>query len=102
MRADPRRSWADSALPRPQGPGRKARARAYRRLSWVSRPTSERYSRAMKKTLALLAGLLVYVCANAQSFPTKPIRLVVSYPPGGGADLMARLVAPRMSEVLGQ
>ena len=56
----------------------------------------------MKKTLAFLAALLVYVCANAQSFPARPVRLVVSYPPGGGADLMARLVAPRMSEVLGQ
>ena len=56
----------------------------------------------MKKTIAFFATLLVYVCANAQSFPTKPIRLVVSYPPGGGADLMARLIAPRMSESLGQ
>jgi tripartite-type tricarboxylate transporter receptor subunit TctC len=56
----------------------------------------------MTKTLAFLAALLVYVCAHAQSFPSRPIRLIVSYPPGGGADLMARLVAPRMSEVLGQ
>ena len=32
----------------------------------------------------------------------KPITLVVSYPPGGGADVMARLIAPRLAQVLGQ
>ena len=57
------------------------------------------------KTAVLSAALLAVACATgalAQPFPTKPIRLVVTYPPGGGADLMARLVAPKMSEVLGQ
>ena len=57
------------------------------------------------KTAALSAAILALACATgavAQSYPSKPIRLVVTYPPGGGADLMARLVAPKMSEVLGQ
>src|SRR4029079_16021290 len=40
--------------------------------------------------------------AFAQTFPSKPIKLIVNYPPGGGADLMARLVSPRMAETLGQ
>jgi tripartite-type tricarboxylate transporter receptor subunit TctC len=40
--------------------------------------------------------------AAAQPFPSKPIRLVVTYPAGGGADLMARLIAPKMAETLGQ
>ncbi|MGZ5583864.1 MAG: tripartite tricarboxylate transporter substrate binding protein [Usitatibacter sp.] len=56
----------------------------------------------MNRLLAALVALFLSVCAQAQTFPTKPIRLLVTYPPGGGADLMARLVAPKMSEVLGQ
>ena len=55
----------------------------------------------MKKTL-LAALLAVPALALAQAFPSKPIRLVVTYPAGGGADMMARLVAPKMGEVLGQ
>ena len=57
------------------------------------------------QTLALttLALCVVAPPANAQSaFPNKPITLVVTYPPGGGADAMARLIAPKMGEALGQ
>ena len=38
----------------------------------------------------------------AQSFPSRPIRLIVGFPPGGGSDLVARPIAARMSEALGQ
>lgn len=52
---------------------------------------------------ASLALLSVITPASAQtSFPYKPITLVVTYPPGGGADAMARLIAPKMGEALGQ
>jgi tripartite-type tricarboxylate transporter receptor subunit TctC len=37
-----------------------------------------------------------------QAYPTKPIRFMVGYPPGGGTDLTARLVAPRLADRLGQ
>jgi tripartite-type tricarboxylate transporter receptor subunit TctC len=40
--------------------------------------------------------------AFAQSYPAKPIRLVVGFPPGGSNDVIARIVAPKMSEQLGQ
>ena len=52
---------------------------------------------AVAFTAAPLAAL-----AQADAYPTKPITLVVTYPPGGGADTMARLIAPKMGEALGQ
>ena len=56
---------------------------------------------------ALMAALVVVlstVASNAwsQSYPTKPIRLIIPFPPGGGTDLYARIIAPPVSEALGQ
>jgi len=39
--------------------------------------------------------------ATAQAFPNKPVRLVVTYPPGGSSDLMARIMAGKLSELWG-
>jgi tripartite-type tricarboxylate transporter receptor subunit TctC len=49
-----------------------------------------------------LAGLLVAMHASAQSYPNKPIRLIVPFGAGGGTDLIARTLSPRLSEALGQ
>ena len=46
--------------------------------------------------------LLMSIIASAQSFPTRPVRLVVPYPPGGANDTVVRLLAPKVSEQLGQ
>lgn len=49
---------------------------------------------------AMLAGASAF--ASAQAYPTKPIRLIVPYPAGGGGDLLARPLAQSLTEALGQ
>ena len=55
----------------------------------------------MKRWTGLLAAALC-CSALAQDYPAKPIRFIVSFPPGGSSDLIARAVAPHMSGRLGQ
>jgi tripartite-type tricarboxylate transporter receptor subunit TctC len=50
----------------------------------------------------LLALLLAAGAAQAQSWPAKPVRFVVPYPPGGSTDLTARTLAERLTRSLGQ
>jgi Tripartite tricarboxylate transporter family receptor len=40
--------------------------------------------------------------AGAQAYPTRPVRIIVGYPPGGSADVVARLIGQQLSERLGQ
>ena len=61
-----------------------------------------------RQSIGWMALVTSALCGTATTgfaqtaYPTKPITLVVTYPPGGGADAMARLIAPKMGEALGQ
>jgi len=52
-------------------------------------------------TVLMMASLASIAFAQT-NFPTKPIRLIVGFAPGGGTDIVARAIAPKMSEILGQ
>jgi tripartite-type tricarboxylate transporter receptor subunit TctC len=53
-------------------------------------------------TVALLAAAGQPAALHAQDYPVRPIRMMVPNPPGGVTDVLVRLVAPKMSEALGQ
>lgn len=60
-----------------------------------------KFSQLLKAALAL-AGATVVAIAHAQSYPTKPISMIVPYPPGGPSDFFARKLQPEVSAKLGQ
>jgi tripartite-type tricarboxylate transporter receptor subunit TctC len=59
----------------------------------------------MKRLVRIAASLAlcaIHSVALAQAWPTKPIKVIVPYPPGGTSDILARALGPKMQEVLGQ
>lgn len=63
----------------------------------VTKPMTARLAAASLLSLAALAGP-----ANAQSFPSKPVHVIVPFPPGGAADVTSRILGEHMAKGLGQ
>lgn len=55
-----------------------------------------------KHGLGWLAGLMFSALAQAQTYPVKPIRIIIGFPPGGATDISARAIAQKLTESLGQ
>ena len=53
-------------------------------------------------SVTAFAILMMAASACAQNYPNRPIRMIVPFPPGGSVDVIARIVAPKLSESLGQ
>ena len=58
------------------------------------------------KLIAVIAAIAAAgfsaASAVAQDFPARPVRMVVGFPPGGGTDVVARIISPKLAELLGQ
>ncbi|MDB5839585.1 MAG: hypothetical protein JWQ23_1537 [Herminiimonas sp.] len=58
---------------------------------------------AILSLFATVSGLTLFPSTvNAQTYPSRPVRLIATYPPGGSSDLMARILAQKLSEQWGQ
>ena len=70
----------------------------------MSKMRSRRFEN-LRALLALLAALAVFTAGTvsaADSYPTKPVRLIIPFPPGGSNDIVGRLIATKLSERLGK
>src|ERR1700757_3489006 len=70
-----------------------------------SKKTGEKTSVIMRRTIAL--AFISCICFSAPAFaqatyPSRPITIIVPYPPGGNLDVITRLISPSMSQSLGQ
>src|SRR4051812_37414672 len=55
-----------------------------------------------RHAMLLAALLIVPAPADAQAYPTRPVRVVSPYPPGSSADIIGRIYSPKLSDALGR
>src|SRR5690606_24735008 len=96
-RRPPRKHALGDRLCAAHGTGASAATRAIRRKSIPMKTIVLRFVHALFAACLLTSG-----GAWAQAYPTKPIHLIVPFPPGGVTDLVGRVIAQRLSERLGQ
>jgi tripartite-type tricarboxylate transporter receptor subunit TctC len=55
------------------------------------------------REIRVVAGVAVFLAgtATAQTFPSKPVRIIVAFPAGGGTDITARVIGPKLTEIWG-
>jgi tripartite-type tricarboxylate transporter receptor subunit TctC len=78
-------------------------------MAWISR-ISDRSSRTMTRSFLLIGAALIpsislpalAQTASTQAYPAKPVRVIVPFPAGGGADIFARLMGRKLQDALGQ
>jgi tripartite-type tricarboxylate transporter receptor subunit TctC len=69
---------------------------------WTAKPAFKEETMRIGKWLALPAALLIACAAHAQTYPAKPVRIIVPFPPGGATDLVTRILAQKLTETWGQ
>ena len=73
-----------------------------RMVEGLRREQNVRWFSFLLPRCAFILGCALAAAAGAQSYPNRPIRLIVGFPPGGGADILGRVAAQQLSEALGQ
>src|SRR5262245_58840110 len=96
------RSQASTGLYIPTAPSKKGRISAYSRHKRlrVAGFMPDRFARSLLIGMALLSWDTAP--SSGQEYPTQPVKIIVPFVAGGGVDVVARIVAPRLGEELGQ
>lgn len=56
----------------------------------------------MMLLIGMCSSSLMHAPAQAQGYPSRPIRMIIPFPPGGSLDIIMRVIAPKMGEIMGQ
>src|SRR5687767_14333127 len=97
-----RGSWRDGNRPAARGRALRPRARLCYVGPSIDFPDDPQMKTTKAARVALALMMLAGIPALAQDWPSKPVKLIVPFPPGGGTDTVARPLAAKLSQMLGQ